>query len=257
MKALKFPSIIICLCVLMLAGCVRSAAVVTGVKRAPLDPSQVQLFKHAPSHYEVIGIVAASSAAGLTEQGSLDYALHELKIQASELGANGIRLFLTQKNTHWVPVITGDFAYPGTSTRITVYAEAIYVCDDPNLNDICKAIYIRESIKYELGILVYAEYVLSRGGDMAATYRLLEEGITSEYSEVKEKYRLFVAQNPEILEGARSTFTPESFKESIIQNGKNANEIENRRLLIYKTVAPSEDYLKARQNFESVFGFAE
>ena len=259
MDALKIPSIIICLCVLLLAGCTFGSASVTGEPRTPLDPSQVQIFTHSPPYYDVIGIVSASTDLGLTDQSSIDIAVQELKKQAAKLGANGIIL----AGKPWIrrgDVLVGVWPTPiihGGITTIKVWGKAIYVCYDPNLNDTCKAQYIRASINSKLGLLDYAEYVISRDGDMTATYRLLEEGVTSEYSEVQEKYRLFVAQNPEILEGARSTFTPESFKESIIQNGKNANEIENRRLLIYKTVAPSEDYLKARQNFESVFGFAE
>ena len=257
MDALKIPSIIICLCVLMLAGCAIGSVSVTGEQREPLDPSQVQLFRHNPPYHDVIGIVSAISVVGLTDQSSVDHAVQVLKKQASKIGANGIILEKPQIRTRTVLSPVGPLFLPGEKTTIKVWGKAIYVCYDPNLNDTCKAQYIRASINSKLGLLVYAEYVMSRGGDMTATYRLLEEGIASEYSEVKEKYRLFVAQNPEILDGARSTFTPESFKESITKNNKKAKEIEGRRLLIYKTVAPADDYLKARHNFESVFGFAE
>ena len=259
MNALKIPSIIICLCVPMLAGCTFGSASVTGELRTPLDPSQVQIFTHSPPYYDVIGTVSASTDLGLTDQSSIDFAVQELKKQAAKLGANGIIL----AGKPWIrrgDVLVGVWPTPiihGGITTINVWGKAIYVCYDPNLNDTCKAQFMRQSIKSTLGLLDYAEYVISRGGDMTATYRLLEEGITSEHSEVRENYRLFVAQNPEILDGARSTFTPESFKESITKNDKKAKEIEDRRLLIYKTVAPADDYLKARHNFESVFGFAE
>ena len=45
-----------------------------------------------PSGYETIGLVSATSGAGMTHQGSVDYATAELKKQAAKLGANGVLL---------------------------------------------------------------------------------------------------------------------------------------------------------------------
>lgn len=49
--------------------------------------------------FEVIGLVSASSDAGMTEQGSLDYAIEELKKQAAKLGANGVLLVSSGEST--------------------------------------------------------------------------------------------------------------------------------------------------------------
>ena len=43
-----------------------------------------------PAGAEEIAIVKASSDAGLTQHGSLDYAVEELKKQAARVGANGV-----------------------------------------------------------------------------------------------------------------------------------------------------------------------
>ena len=60
----------------------------TGVKRAPINPSSVRLVHSLPEGAEVIARVEASSASGFTDQGSLDYAVEELKKQAAMVGAN-------------------------------------------------------------------------------------------------------------------------------------------------------------------------
>lgn len=74
----------------LLLGCASGSAVVTGTKRPPIAVSDVQLFVKPPAQYEVIGVVRASSESGLTQQGSTDYAVEELKKQAAALGANGL-----------------------------------------------------------------------------------------------------------------------------------------------------------------------
>jgi hypothetical protein len=71
----------------------------------------VQLYSKAPAQFEVIGVVRASSEWGLTQQGSTDYAVDELKKQAAALGANG--LLLTSVG--------------GRNESASVVAEAIYV----------------------------------------------------------------------------------------------------------------------------------
>ena len=90
----KFISVIsiVFLAVFTLAACATGSSIVVGDVREPLTPDQVQLYLQAPTNYEVIGIVDASSDAGWTEQGAVDYAVEELKKQAARLGANGVLL---------------------------------------------------------------------------------------------------------------------------------------------------------------------
>ena len=73
-------------------SCASGTALVTGRQRPATNADEVVVYTEAPEKYEVIGIVTASSDAGWTVQGSLDYAIAELKKQAAKIGANGIIL---------------------------------------------------------------------------------------------------------------------------------------------------------------------
>ncbi len=130
MKALNTRQMIIYLCALILTGCASGSAIVTGVKRTPIDPGQVKLYLEAPSSYEVIGIVSASSDAGWTEQGSVDYAVQEIKNQAAKLGANGVLLETTGDRTSTAVGGYGTgYFYAIPVTAKTVSGKAIYVQD--------------------------------------------------------------------------------------------------------------------------------
>ena len=78
--------------ILCLAGCAYGSAIVTGQVRPPVSPEQVTLYLEPPAEFEVIGLVNASSQAGMGKQGSVDYAVRELKAQAGKIGANGVLL---------------------------------------------------------------------------------------------------------------------------------------------------------------------
>jgi hypothetical protein len=85
---------------------------------------QVKIYLDLPPKYETIGIVNASSDAGWTEQGSMDYAIAELKEQAAKMGANGVLLQATGEKT--TGVMFGDtYAIPVTAK--TIRGEAIFV----------------------------------------------------------------------------------------------------------------------------------
>jgi hypothetical protein len=107
MGFLSKKSLLVSLLALSLAACAHGSAIVTGAKRTPLDPGQVRLYAEAPAHYEVIGIVNASSGAGWTKQGSEDYAVQELKNQAAKLGANGVLVEATGEGPSVGQRVTG------------------------------------------------------------------------------------------------------------------------------------------------------
>lgn len=113
---------------LLLTGCASGSAIIVGEVREAVDPSQVKLYLDAPESFETIGIVTASSDAGWTEQGSVDYAVEELKKQAGKLGANGVLIesIGEQKST----IIGGQgtgYAYAIPVTEKSVTGKAIYV----------------------------------------------------------------------------------------------------------------------------------
>ncbi len=113
---------------LILGGCASGSAIVTGVTRTPIAPEQVTVYLEPPTDFEVIGLVNASSDAGWTEQGSMDYAIGELKQQAAKLGANGILLVSSgERTTTAVGGYGPGYFYAVPVTAKTVQGKAIFV----------------------------------------------------------------------------------------------------------------------------------
>jgi hypothetical protein len=76
-----------------LAGCASGSALVTGQTRPAIsDHTGVNILTEMPEGAEQIAILKASSDWGWTQQGSLDYAVDELKKQAAKVGANTVVL---------------------------------------------------------------------------------------------------------------------------------------------------------------------
>ena len=126
LRRLAFLSL--ALTVLTLAACASGSVIVTGTARAPIPPDQVRLYLEPPRDFEVIALVSASSDAGWTEQGSVDYAIAELKNQAARLGANGVLLGATGDKTTTVMGGYGTgFVYAVPITAQTVQGKAIFV----------------------------------------------------------------------------------------------------------------------------------
>ena len=110
--------------VLASAACASGSAIVTGNTRTPVAPQQVKIYLEPPATFEVIGLVNATSNAGSTEQGSLDYAINELKKQAAKLGANGVLIESSGETT--TGVVSGkNYAIPVIGK--TVQGKAIFV----------------------------------------------------------------------------------------------------------------------------------
>ncbi|HIG43692.1 MAG TPA: hypothetical protein EYQ14_24645 [Gammaproteobacteria bacterium] len=110
-----------------LAGCASGSSIVVGEVKTPIEPSQVILYLEVPDNYEIIGIVNASSDSGWTQQGSVDYAVQELKNQAAKLGANGILIETTAEQTYTLLGGQGDYTYAVPVTAKTVSGKAIFV----------------------------------------------------------------------------------------------------------------------------------
>ncbi|ENM5736168.1 hypothetical protein DU972_003810 [Vibrio mimicus] len=112
----------------VLNACASGSAIVTGVKKPALDFNQVRLYLEAPEQYETIGIVKASSDAGITQQASQDYAVEELKKQAAKLGANGVILTTTGENTSSIiSTNAGGSIYTIPVSAQTVSGKAVFV----------------------------------------------------------------------------------------------------------------------------------
>lgn len=126
---LQASILIFCLFVILsIVGCASGSVILTGTARSPVDPEQVKIYLEPPSSFEVIALVSASSSSGLTEQGSVDYAIAELKRRAAKVGANGVLLLSTGESTK--TTINGygtDYAYISSSTKKNIQGKAIFV----------------------------------------------------------------------------------------------------------------------------------
>ncbi len=128
MKPRRWFLCIVVLSTSVLLACASGSAIVTGKTRQPVAPNQVKIYLEPPASFEIIGLVSASSDAGWTEQGSVDYALEELKNQAAKLGANGLLLVSTgDRTTSVVSTLPGGVVYSIPVVAKTIQAKAIFV----------------------------------------------------------------------------------------------------------------------------------
>ncbi len=112
-----------------LVGCASGSALVTGQVRPPIeDHKNVSILTEMPDGSQLIAIVKASSDSGWTQQGSLDYAVDELKKQAAKVGANAVVLSArdTSTQTAGVPTKAGG-TFIGTFAVEIVQGTAIWV----------------------------------------------------------------------------------------------------------------------------------
>lgn len=110
--------------VLILSGCASGTALVTGTQRSATNADEVIIYTETPEHYELIGIVTASSDAGWTEQDSLNYAIAEFKKQAAKIGANDIILESVGTINAGGVIISGVYV-PVSAQKVS--GKAIYV----------------------------------------------------------------------------------------------------------------------------------
>ena len=79
---------------LVITACAPSSHILTGKARPPISPDQVKIYSSPPPQFEEIALLDASSksAFGPGGQKSVDKVIERLKLQAAQLGANGIIL---------------------------------------------------------------------------------------------------------------------------------------------------------------------
>lgn len=77
---------------ILTAGCATGSHQVTGQLRPAVSPADVMVYYSLPANSKIIGTVSAGSFGGVTFQDASDYALAKLKLEAGNMGANGIIL---------------------------------------------------------------------------------------------------------------------------------------------------------------------
>ena len=83
----------------LLFGCSTGSSIVTGQKRAAINPTEVKVYLEPPAQFETIGLVEASDEVAFSTQASQDRVVKELKVQAAKLGANGVLIISTDSKS--------------------------------------------------------------------------------------------------------------------------------------------------------------
>ena len=123
------------LIVLLIVGCYPVSHMIVGDIREPISPSEVKIYLDFPEEYETIALIEASSefafkdpSINITWQSKSDKIIERLKVEASNLGANGVVI----KNTENKNKQNVSYGEEGTTTVTTTHykvgtATAIFV----------------------------------------------------------------------------------------------------------------------------------
>ena len=121
---------------LFLVGCAASSHILVGEAREPIAPSNVKVYLDYPEEYEKIALIDAGSNFVLkdpeilfTWQSKMDKAMERLKIEAAQLGANGI-LIVNTDNTIHTSVSSDGQGGSNTSTYTEKFVKAIAIYVD-------------------------------------------------------------------------------------------------------------------------------
>ena len=98
--------LIVSLIVIIFFGCYPVSHIIVGETRSPISPSKVKIYLEYPEEYEIIARIDASSefafrdpSFDITWQSKMDKMIQRLKIEAAQLGANGIVIEGTTNQT--------------------------------------------------------------------------------------------------------------------------------------------------------------
>ena len=123
---------------MILVGCHPVSHIIVGETRAPVSPSQVKIYLDYPEEYEKIALIDAGSnfafkdpAILFTYQSKMDKVIERLKIEAAQLGANGILIVNTDNEIHQSFNVDAEGnAHSSSYTEKFGKAIAIYVLEN-------------------------------------------------------------------------------------------------------------------------------
>ena len=122
----------------LIIGCVPVSHIVVGETREPIHPSNVKIYLDYPEEYEKIALIDAGSnfafkdpAILFSYQSKMDKVVERLKIEAAQLGANGILIVNTDNKIYQSISSDGDGSTHSSShTEKFGKAIAIYVLEN-------------------------------------------------------------------------------------------------------------------------------
>jgi len=129
---------IVLLIVMILVGCHPVSHIIVGETRAPVIPSQVKIYLDYPEEYEKIALIDAGSNFAFkdpeilfTWQSKMNKVIERLKIEAAQLGANGVVMVGTDNKIHQSFSVDKEGSVSSSSyTEKFGKAIAIYVIEE-------------------------------------------------------------------------------------------------------------------------------
>ena len=120
---------------LLIVGCYPVSHMIVGDAREPISPYEVKVYFNSPEKYETIALIEASSefafkdpSINITWQSKSDKIIERLKIEASNLGANGIVIKNTENKNKQNVTFDNEKGGQVTNTHFKVgTATAIFV----------------------------------------------------------------------------------------------------------------------------------
>ena len=120
---------------LLIVGCYPVSHMMVGDAREPISPYEVKVYLNFPEKYETIALIEASSefafkdpAINITWQSKSDKIIERLKIEASNLGANGIVIKNTENKNKLNAIFDNENGGQVTNTHFKVgTATAIFI----------------------------------------------------------------------------------------------------------------------------------
>ena len=120
---------------LLIVGCYPVSHMMVGDAREPISPYEVKVYLNFPEKYETIALIEASSefafkdpSINITWQSKSDKIIERLKIEASNLGANGIVIKNTENKNKQNVAFDNEGGGQVTNTHFKIgTATAIFI----------------------------------------------------------------------------------------------------------------------------------
>jgi hypothetical protein len=119
--------------VMFLVGCLPVSHIVVGKTKEPIHPSDVKIYFDYPKKYEKIALIDAGSnfafkdpAILFSYQSKMDKVVERLKIEAAQLGANGI-LIVNTDNKIYQSISSGGDGSTHSSSHTEKFGKAIAI----------------------------------------------------------------------------------------------------------------------------------
>ena len=126
---------LILISIMLIVGCYPVSHMMVGDAREPISPYEVKVYLNFPEKYETIALIEASSefafkdpSINITWQSKSDKIIERLKIEASNLGANGIVIKNTENKNKLNVTFDNENGGQVTNTHFKVgTATAIFI----------------------------------------------------------------------------------------------------------------------------------